>query len=153
MAERGFRVERGLQDDRKLDGLKLGAGLLSVCVLVALFVISLYRAPEPAWSVVLLVTAVALAVLIVFGVVRGRRNGRFRSAREGQRTRPLVAAAAVAVLVSGLIGGAIGYILADEGPPVRNALEQAAAGNQVVDPPTGSIAQVAQTVLPSVVKL
>lgn len=86
MTERGFRVERDLQDDWKLDGLKLGAGLLSVCALVALFVYSLYRAPEPAWSVVLLVTAVALAVLIVFGVVRGRRNGRFRSAREGLRT-------------------------------------------------------------------
>ncbi|MGH3919865.1 MAG: S1C family serine protease [Pseudonocardiaceae bacterium] len=74
-----------------------------------------------------------------------------------QRTGTLTAAAVAAALVSGLaaggIGGAIGYHLADEGPPVRSTLELPAAGNQLVDIPGGSIAEVAQTVLPSVVKL
>lgn len=67
------------------------------------------------------------------------------------------AVAATAALVSGLvaggIGGAIGYHLADDSPPMRSTLELPAAGNQLVDLPAGSIAEVAQTVLPSVVKL
>ncbi|MDQ4094203.1 MAG: hypothetical protein M3143_12645 [Actinomycetota bacterium] len=78
MRQRKYRVQSNLQDDRKLYGLKLTAGLVSVGLLVALFVTSLYRVSEPAWSVVLLVTAVALTALIAHGVVHGRRNGRYR---------------------------------------------------------------------------
>jgi hypothetical protein len=77
MAEYGFRVEQNLQDDRKLDGVKLAAGLLSVGALVAMFVMSLSRGPEPAWSAVLAVTSAALTVLIARGVARGRKHGRF----------------------------------------------------------------------------
>ncbi|MGH3982648.1 MAG: hypothetical protein ACRDST_08190 [Pseudonocardiaceae bacterium] len=82
MTKRGYHVDPDLQDDRKLYGLKLAAGLLSVGFLVAMFVMSLYRAPEPAWSIVLVLTVVALTALIVFGVVRSRRSGRFRSPRQ-----------------------------------------------------------------------
>ncbi|MGH8572120.1 MAG: hypothetical protein ACREX8_06040 [Gammaproteobacteria bacterium] len=72
------RNTEALQHDRKLDGLKLVAGLLSVVALVSLFVTSLTRAPEPAWSVVLAVVSLGLAVAIAIGVLRGRRAGRYR---------------------------------------------------------------------------
>ena len=63
-----------LQDDRGLRPAKLAAGVVSVLVLVGLFVTSLFRAPEPAWTVVLAVTACGLAVLIVLGVRAWRRR-------------------------------------------------------------------------------
>ena len=87
MSHEKYRIQPNLQNDRKLDGLKLTAGLVSVGLLVALFVTSLYRAPEPAWSVVLVVTAVALTALIALGVMHGRRNGRFRFWGTGKRAR------------------------------------------------------------------
>jgi hypothetical protein len=62
-----------LQDDRALRPAKLAAGVVSVLVLIGLFVTSLFRAPEPAWTVVLAVTACGLAVLIMVGV-RGWRH-------------------------------------------------------------------------------
>lgn len=74
MIKRGFWVARDLKDDRKLRGLKLAAGLLSVVALVAMFVPSVYRVPEPAWSVVMMVIAVALTALIACGVVHGQRR-------------------------------------------------------------------------------
>ncbi|MDQ3763403.1 MAG: hypothetical protein M3460_17780 [Actinomycetota bacterium] len=46
MTKRGYHVDSDLQDDRKLDGPKLAAGPLSVGLLVAMFVMSLYRAPD-----------------------------------------------------------------------------------------------------------
>jgi len=62
-----------LQDDRGLRPAKLAAGVVSVLVL-GLFVTSLFRAPEPAWTVVLAVTACGLAVLIIVGVSGWRRR-------------------------------------------------------------------------------
>lgn len=60
------------------------------------------------------------------------------------------------VLVSGLgaggVGGVIGYNLADDGPLVRSAAPSPVAGN-LAELPAGSVARVAQAVLPSVVKL
>lgn len=64
----------------------------------------------------------------------------------------LMAVALVSGLVAGGIGGAIGHHLADD-LPVRSALERPVVGNQLVDRPAGSVAQVAQAVLPSVVTL
>src|SRR5690349_11401206 len=60
----GDRDGSALQDDRKLRPAKLAAGIVSVVVLVGLFVTSLFRAPEPAWTVVLVVTACALATAV-----------------------------------------------------------------------------------------
>jgi archaellum biogenesis protein FlaJ (TadC family) len=71
----GDRDSSALQDDRKLRRAKLAAGIVSVLVLVGLFVTSLFRAPAPAWTVVLIVTACALATVVG---LRVRRRGRRR---------------------------------------------------------------------------
>ena len=64
----------GLQDDRGLRPAKLAAGVLSVLVLIGLFGTSLFRAPEPAWTVVLIVVAVGLAAVIIIGTRNRRRR-------------------------------------------------------------------------------
>jgi uncharacterized membrane protein len=74
MGAPGDRNAEALQDDRGLRRAKLVAGVVSVLVLVGLFVTSLFRAPEPAWTVVLAVTACGLAVAIVLGVRSRRRR-------------------------------------------------------------------------------
>ena len=68
------RNTAALQDDHGLRPAKLLAGVVSVLVLVGLFVTSLFRAPEPAWTVVLAVTACGLAVAVVLGVRSWRRR-------------------------------------------------------------------------------
>jgi hypothetical protein len=73
MAPPRDRDTRALQKDRPLRGPKLIAGIVSVIVLIGLFITSLFRAPEPAWTVVLAVTAVALAAAIALGVRHRRR--------------------------------------------------------------------------------
>jgi putative serine protease PepD len=72
----------------------------------------------------------------------------------GQGTGRRAAAAAVLVcsLVAGGVGGAVGYTLADKDPPVRSSVTQPATGASA-DLPVGSVARVAQAVLPSVVQL
>jgi hypothetical protein len=74
MGAPGDRNAAALQDDRKLRPAKLAAGVVSVLVLVGLFVTSLFRAPEPAWTVVLAVTAVGLATAVALGVRSWRRR-------------------------------------------------------------------------------
>ena len=74
MGAPGDRNAASLQDDRKLRRPRLIAGVVSVVVLIGLFVTSLYRAPEPAWTIVLAVIACALAVALVLGVRSGRRR-------------------------------------------------------------------------------
>jgi protein-S-isoprenylcysteine O-methyltransferase Ste14 len=74
MATPPDRHDRALQDDRRLRPAKLAAGFLSVLVLIGMFVTSLSRAPEPAWTVVLALTACGLAVAILLGVRRWRRR-------------------------------------------------------------------------------
>lgn len=64
----------GLQDDSGLYRVKLGAGVLSVVALVAMFVTSLFRAPSIAATVVLAALAVGLSVAISVTVVRRRRT-------------------------------------------------------------------------------
>lgn len=76
--EDNSRFSLGLQDDRKLDRAKLAAGVVSVIALIAMFITTLYRAPDPVWTVVVGVTAVGLTVMIALGVARGRRSGRYR---------------------------------------------------------------------------
>jgi protein-S-isoprenylcysteine O-methyltransferase Ste14 len=70
----GHQNDDGLQDDRGLRPAKPAAGVLSVLVLVGLFVTSLFRAPEPAWTVVLIVVAVGLAAAIAIGTRNRRRR-------------------------------------------------------------------------------
>ena len=85
----GYPNERNtgnLQDDRKLDGWKLVAGVLSVVALASLFVTSLTRAPNPAWSVVLIAVAVLLSAAIAIGVGRGRQARQPRAGRGPERT-------------------------------------------------------------------
>ncbi|MGH3821866.1 MAG: S1C family serine protease [Pseudonocardiaceae bacterium] len=72
--------------------------------------------------------------------------------RQGPGRRAAAAAVLVFGLVAGGVGGAIGYTLAADDPLARSSLAQPAAGN-LADLPVGSIARVAQAVLPSVVKL
>ena len=75
MSAPGHQNDDGLQDDRGLRPAKLAAGVLSVLVLVGLFATSLFRAPEPAWTVVLIVVAVGLAAVIAVGTrIRRRRR-------------------------------------------------------------------------------
>lgn len=73
--EEDSRFSLGLQDDRKLDRAKLAVGVVSVIALVAMFLTTLYRAPDPAWTVIVGVTALALAAVIALGVARRRRSG------------------------------------------------------------------------------
>lgn len=70
----GDRDGGALQDDRKLRPAKLAAGIVSVLVLLGLFVTSLFRAPERAWTVVLIVTACALAIGVGLRVSSWRRR-------------------------------------------------------------------------------
>ena len=70
----GDRDSSALQDDRRLRPAKPAAGMVSVLVLVGLFVTSLFRAPEPAWTVVLIGTACALAIVVVMRVRSWRRR-------------------------------------------------------------------------------
>lgn len=70
----GDRDSSALQDDRGLRPAKLTAGMVSVLALVALFVTSLFRAPEPAWTVVLIGTACALAIVVFLRVRSWRRQ-------------------------------------------------------------------------------
>lgn len=65
----------GLQDDSRLYPAKLGAGVLSVVALVAMFVTSLFRAPSIFATVVLAALAVGLSVVISVAVVRRHRTG------------------------------------------------------------------------------
>ena len=74
MGAPGDRNAASLQDGRKLRRPRLIAGVVSVVVLIGLFVTSLYRAPEPAWTVVLAVITCGLAVALVLGVRSGRRH-------------------------------------------------------------------------------
>ncbi|MFZ0120700.1 MAG: hypothetical protein WAN20_06010 [Pseudonocardiaceae bacterium] len=64
----------GLQDDSGLYRVKLGAGVLSVLALVAMFVTSLFRAPSIAATVVLAALAVGPSVAISVTVVRRHRT-------------------------------------------------------------------------------
>jgi 4-amino-4-deoxy-L-arabinose transferase-like glycosyltransferase len=75
------RFALGLQDDRKLARAKLVAGVLSVVALVAMFVTSLSRSPNPVWTWIVGATALGLSVAIGAGLVGGRR-------RPGRRRRP-----------------------------------------------------------------
>lgn len=74
MGAPGDRNAAALQDDHKLRPAKLTAGVVSVLVLVGLLVTSLFRAPEPGWTVVLVLTAVGLVLAIAFGVRSWRRR-------------------------------------------------------------------------------
>jgi protein-S-isoprenylcysteine O-methyltransferase Ste14 len=75
MGAPGDRNAAALQDDRRLRPAKLVAGVVSVLVLVGLFVTSLFRAPEPGWTVVLAVAAIGLGTAVGLGARhrRGRR--------------------------------------------------------------------------------
>lgn len=74
IAEDAARFGLGLQDDSKLDGVKLGAGAVSVVALVAMCVTSL-RAPSIAPTVVLAVLACGLSIKIGVWMVRRHRAG------------------------------------------------------------------------------
>lgn len=67
------RFAQGLQDDSRLDRVKLGAGVLSVVALVAMFVTSLFRVPNFVVTVVLAALAVGLSLAISAAVVRRNR--------------------------------------------------------------------------------
>lgn len=68
-----YRFGPGLQDESKLERAKLAAGTVTVVALVAMFVTSLIRAPEPAASVVL--AFLSLALLVALGVRLVHRRG------------------------------------------------------------------------------
>ena len=78
MRGKGDGDSGALQDDRGLRPAKPAAGIVSVLVLVlvlvGLLVTSLFRAPEPAWTVVLIVTACALAIVVGLRVRGWRRR-------------------------------------------------------------------------------
>ncbi len=71
--------------------------------------------------------------------------------------RPIVGAVVLSLivgLVAGVVGGAVGYQLADTGTRSISALDQPAPGAlPVANLPNGSVEQVAQRVIPSVVQL
>jgi hypothetical protein len=62
-----------LQTDERMFRWKVIAGVASLCFLVALFVTSLERSPNPVYTVVVAVATALLAVAIVHGVRRRRR--------------------------------------------------------------------------------
>ena len=73
------------------------------------------------------------------------------------RRRPVMGAVVLSLivgLVAGTVGGAVGYQLAGTGPSVISALDLPSSGAlPVANLPNGSIEQVAQKVMPSVVQL
>jgi putative serine protease PepD len=74
--------------------------------------------------------------------------------RRGGLLKGAAALALVVGLAAGGVGGVVGYQLAGSGSGVTNALDQPAPGAlPVANLPAGSVAQVAQTVTPSVVRL
>ena len=68
------RFALGLQDDAKLDRVKLVAGVVSVVALVAMFVTSLFRAPSIAATVVLAALAVGISVKVGLAMLRRHRT-------------------------------------------------------------------------------
>jgi predicted Abi (CAAX) family protease len=74
MGAPGDRNAAPLQDGKELRRPTLVARVMSVIVLIGMFVTSLNRAPEPAWSVVLIVVAYGLAVALPLGVRSHRRH-------------------------------------------------------------------------------
>jgi hypothetical protein len=68
------RFALGLQDDSKLDRVKLGVGAVSVVTLVAMFVTSLFRAPSTAATVVLAALAVGIGGKVIVAILRGHRT-------------------------------------------------------------------------------
>lgn len=78
MGAPGDRNAQRLQSDRRMRPLKISAGLVSLGVLVALFVTSLNRAPNPAFSVLVAVAIVLLAGAMAWGVRRSRGGDRHR---------------------------------------------------------------------------
>ncbi len=72
----------------------------------------------------------------------------------GGLVRGAVVLSLIVGLVAGGVGGVVGYQLAGSGSGVLSSLDQPAAGAvPAVNLPAGSVAQVAQTVTPSVVQL
>lgn len=63
-----------LQQDRRLRTVKVVAGLASVALLAGMFVTSLYRAPEPAYTWALAVVALAVLAGIALAIRRWRRE-------------------------------------------------------------------------------
>lgn len=74
------RSGQGLEDDRKLFGIKMLAGVTTVVALVAMLITSLSREPIPFWMVVLAGLSIALVVLM------GVRLVRVRTGRSTRRT-------------------------------------------------------------------
>ncbi|MFD1152585.1 trypsin-like peptidase domain-containing protein, partial [Saccharothrix hoggarensis] len=72
------------------------------------------------------------------------------------RNKVTAGVAALVLAVGGLaggVGGYVGYQAAEDARPVTNALNQAPPAHQTSDAPEGSIEQVAQKVLPTVVQV
>ncbi len=70
------RFSLGLEDDNCLDWAKLGAGVLSIVALVAMLITSLFRAPNPAWTVLLAIVAAWLCIAIGVRLVQHRTDWR-----------------------------------------------------------------------------
>lgn len=66
----------GLEDDRPLRKAKLVAGALSVLVLIAMLVTTLFRAPNSVWTVLLAVVAAGLVVAMGTQALRHRGDRR-----------------------------------------------------------------------------
>lgn len=74
MGAPGDRNADRLPSDRRLRTVKVFAGLVSVALLIGLFLTSLNRAPDPAWTFVLAITALVIVVGIALAVRRWLRR-------------------------------------------------------------------------------
>lgn len=70
MTERDARPAPRLQNGARVRRLLVPAGVVVLVLLVGMFVTSLFRAPEPAWSWVLAAVAVGVGLLLVRTVKR-----------------------------------------------------------------------------------
>lgn len=76
MSERNSRNATPLQNGARVRRLLVPAGVVVLVLMVGMFLTSLLRAPEPAWSWVLAAVAAGVALLLAGAAVRRRRERR-----------------------------------------------------------------------------
>jgi len=77
MTARGSR--QPTPDNRQVLRWRRPVGLIVLLVLIALFVTSLFRSPNPVWTVVTAILVIGLAAGLVWDALRRRADGRRRT--------------------------------------------------------------------------
>jgi uncharacterized membrane protein YhhN len=73
MSQSNYRRDPALQERRRPRRWLWTAGVVVLFLLAGLFVTSLYRTPNPAWTPITAVATAVVAVLLLVGFLRRRR--------------------------------------------------------------------------------